>query len=156
MVVEEGTGCWPRAACATLDTKWQFSIWQMSFAADGLQIQQLCKITNSHNSNGMRWSGERERERGRRGRESETGSPSWLTKWKFIGAAHRSRRPCGDAAAAQGERVLEREGRRERKEREGRQERGKCVRKLACCSDAAPLNYFACVNLAEIVCNMIC
>lgn len=52
--------------------------------------------------------------------------------------------------------MLEREGRRERKEREGRQERGKCVREIAYRSDAVPLNYFACVNLAEIVCNMIC
>lgn len=127
----------------------------MSFAADGLQIQQLCKITNSHNSNGMRWSGG-ERERGRRGRESETGSPSWLTKWKFIGAAHRSRRPCGDAAAAQGERKLQRERGAGRRKRERRREYGKYVREMACCSDAVPLNYFACVNLAEIVCNMIC
>lgn len=63
---EECTGCCPRAACATLDTKWQFSIWQMSFAADGLQIQQLCKITNSHNSNGMRWSHREGERRARR------------------------------------------------------------------------------------------
>lgn len=65
----------------------------------------------------MECAGQGEGEKETVGRESETGSPSWLTKWKFIGAAHRSRRACGDAAAAQRESARERGEKGEKRER---------------------------------------